>query len=342
MKRIVLLLCLFAVLPLLPAADKDLRRPGPNRPDEPLTKLASLEQGVQFLDAVALHWTQQQKCATCHTNVPYLLARPALGGKTSTAERTVRTFFEQRVANWDRGGKGDKPRWDTEVVVTAATLALHDAATTGKLHPLTRQALDRMWTVQQKNGAWNWLKCNWPPFEHDDYYGAVFAAVGVGAAPDDYAQSASAKAGVARLRDYLRRQSSPTLHHSAWLLWASLRLDGLLDQAQQQKIVQTLLSVQRPDGGWSLPSLGDWKGYDGRDNDVNAPSDGYATGFVVHVLRQAGLPKDHAAIRKGADWLRKNQRVSGRYFTRSLNRDTTHYISNAGSAFALLALKECE
>lgn len=316
--------------------------PGKNRSDEPIAKLASLEKAAAYLDHVGAEWTTKNKCGTCHTNVPYLMARPALKAKATKEELAVRKFFEDRVANWDRGQKGDKPRWDTEVVVTAVTLAFHDAQTTGRLHPLTRQALDRMWSLQLKQGAWNWLKCKWPPMEHDDYFGAVFAAVGVGIAPDGYAKTEKATQGLARLRHYLQKTPAPTLHHQAWLLWASLKLDDLLTRQEQQHTIKQLLAKQRDDGGWSLPSLGDWEGYDGRPNDTQAPSDGYATGLVVYILRQAGLGSDHAALKKGADWLRANQRLSGRWFTRSLNTDRAHYITNAGTAFALLALKACE
>jgi squalene-hopene/tetraprenyl-beta-curcumene cyclase len=272
------------------------------------------------------------------------MARGAVTGKQemSKEEAEVRSFFEGRVANWDRGQKGDKPRWDTEVVVAAVALACHDAQTTGKLHPLTRKALDRMWTVQLKSGAWNWLKCKWPPMEHDDYFGAVLAAVGVGVAPDGYAGTEGAKVGLDRLRAYLKGTPAPSLHHKAWLLWASFRLDGLMARDERDKAVNDLLAVQKADGGWSLASLGAWEGNDGRDNDAGAPSDGYGTGLVVYVLRQAGLPAAHPAVKKGGDWLRTNQRASGRWFTRSLNTDRYHYISNAGTAFAVLALKACE
>jgi squalene-hopene/tetraprenyl-beta-curcumene cyclase len=315
--------------------------PAPNRANEPLARTLSLEKGAEFLDAVAVNWTQVRKCGTCHTNVPYLMARPAVKSG-SKGEAIVRKFFEGRVAGWDSGKPGAKPRWDTEVVVTGVSLAFHDAQTTGKLHPLTRKALDRMWTVQQKHGAWNWLKCKWPPLEHDDYYGAVFAAVGVGIAPDGYAATEKAKAGLAKLRGYLKKTPAPTLHHKAWLLWSALKVDDLMTPAERDKTVKELLALQKADGGWSLPSLGDWKGFDGRDNDTKAPSDGYATGFVVYVLRQAGLPAKHPAVRKGADWLKTHQRVSGRWFTQSLNTDRSHYISHAGTAFALMALKACE
>jgi len=314
---------------------------GPNKANEPLAKEYSAQRAGAFLDHVALQWTNQRKCATCHTNVPMLWAKPALKGPASEAEKAVRAFLEQRVRHWDRGQKGDKPRWDTEVLVTAVTLAMHDAQTTGQLHATTRTALDRIWTLQRPNGAWNWLKCNWPPQEHDDAFGAVFVAVGLSYAPDNYAQTEQAKAGLAKLRGYLAKNPPPNPHHRAWLLWASARLEGLLTAEQRATIVQELRDLQKPDGGWSLPSLGDWEGFDGRDNDTNAPSDGYATGLVVLVLREAGVAKEDPAIVRGVRWLKSHQRVSGRWWTRSLNTDKAHYITHAGTAYAVMALARC-
>jgi len=49
----------------------------------------------------------------------------------------------------------------------------------------------------------------------------------------------------------------------------------------------------------------------------NAPSDGYGTGFVVYVLRQAGVPTDRREIVRGVNWLMSNQRASGRWFSPS-------------------------
>jgi squalene-hopene/tetraprenyl-beta-curcumene cyclase len=324
------------------AADKKPARSGPNSGNEAKAKTASLEKGAAYLDVVALNWTQKRNCGSCHTNVPYLMARPVLKLKSSDQEKAVRKFFEDRAANWDRGQKGDRPRWDTEVVVTGVTLAFHDAASTGKLHPMTRKSLDRMWTLQKDHGAWDWLKCKWPPLEHDDYYGAVFAAVGVGVAPESYANSDRAKAGLEKLRTYLKKNPAPNLHHKAYLMWASLKLDGLMTKEEREKTVKQLLALQKSDGGWSLPSLGDWKGADGRPNDLSAPSDGYATGLVVYILRQSGLPATDPALKKAAAWLGSNQRVSGQWYTRSLNSDEHNYISHVGTAFALLALKACK
>ena len=242
------------------------------------------------------------------------------------------------MASWSSGGK---PRGDAYVVATAFALAFNDAATTGKLHPTTRAALDRMWTSQRKTGEWNWLKCDWPPLEHDDYYGATLAALAVGVAPGDYAKTDAAVAGIKQLQAYFAKTPAPDLHHTAMLLWASKKVDGLMTADVQKKAIVELKAKQHADGGWCLPSLGKYKRHDKTDNDPAAPSDGYGTGFVVYVLRQAGVSADDAAVAKGVAWLKANQRESGRWYTRSLNNDAAHYITHAGTAFCVLALDAC-
>src|SRR5262249_15266963 len=170
----------------------------------------------------------------------------------------------------------------------------------------------------------------------------VYAAIGVGHAPEGYAKSETAREGVTRLRRYFAKTPAPNLHHKTYLLWASLALGGLMDKAERERTTKELLGLQREEGGWSLPSLGVWKRLNGRLQDKDAPSDGYATGLVLYVLRQSGAAANTKPIQRGVAWLKANQRESGRWFTRSLNRDGPHYISNAATAFAILALKACE
>jgi squalene-hopene/tetraprenyl-beta-curcumene cyclase len=324
------------------AAQTEPAKPAPNSPDEPLAPVASMSRAAVFLDQVALSWTRQRKCGTCHTNYPYLAARPLLKQPQAPAMVEVRRFFEDRVAHWDDADKTAKPRWDAEVVATAEALALNDAATSGKLHPLTRKALDRIWTVQKPDGGFDWLKCGWPPLENDDYFGAIIAALAVGNAPEGYAATAAAEPGLKRLRGYFANNPPLNLHHQAMLLWASSRLDGLMSDNTKVETIDRLRTLQRPDGGWNLPSLGDWKRHDGTANDSAADSDGYATGLVIYILRQAGIPAADPALKRGVAWLLSHQRASGRWFTRSPNTDQYHFISHAGTAFAVLALRACD
>ena len=92
----------------------------------------------------------------------------------------------------------------------------------------------------------------------------------------------------------------------------------------------------------AMSRLGDYKRRDEQKtpNDPNADSDGYGTGFVTYVLLQAGVPTTDASVVSAVKWIKANQRESGRWFTRSLNNDKDHFITNAGSAYCVLALGE--
>ncbi|MCE9563063.1 MAG: terpene cyclase/mutase family protein [Planctomycetes bacterium] len=330
--RLSLLALLLAVAPSFAA---DIPKPGPTKDDEPVAKVYSAAKAAEYLDGVGVNWTRDRKCITCHTNMPYLTARPLLPGDEGWKE--VRTFLEKDVESWSNGGK---PRGDAYVVATAFALAFNDTQKTGKLHATTRAALDKMWDVQRKTGDWAWLKCNWPPLEHDDYYGATLAALAVGYAPGDYAKTDKAKAGIEQLKAYFKKTPSPDLHHTAMLLWASMKLDGLMTTDEQKKAITALRERQHKDGGWALAALGKYTRHDKTPNDPDAAGDGYGTGFVTYVLMQAGVPANDPAVANGVKWLKANQRESGRWYTRSLSNDKAHYIANAGTAFCILALSE--
>lgn len=309
--------------------------PAANTPDEQIAPF-SLERAVDFLDSASLNWQNERKCMTCHTNYAYLYARPGISSDAD-AHQTVRRYAEKLVdERWPDNG----PRWDAEVVATAAALAFNDAATTRTLHPTTRTALDRMWTIQREDGGWSWLNCDWPPMESDDDYGVTLAAIAVGVAPDDYQKTEAAQTGLAGIRQYLAANPPPTLHHRAMLLWAASYTDDLLSAEERQRTVDDLLALQKDDGGWALATLGNWERSDDKEQDLET-SDGYATGFVTYVLRRNGMPAESAPIQQGVNWLKTHQRESGRWFTRSLNMDSKHFISHAGTAMAILALSEC-
>jgi squalene-hopene/tetraprenyl-beta-curcumene cyclase len=316
---------------------KKFTPPDNSRKDEPIAKEFSLAKAADFLDNAALDWTKNRGCFSCHTNLAYLYARPMISAD-APAHADVRHALEDLVSKrWP----DKKPRWDAEVVAAAAALAHNDAHTTKKLHPLTRTALDRMWTVQQKDGGIRWLKLSLPPMEWDDHYGVTLAALAVGVAPEEYAQTEQAKKGLDGLRRWLKANPPKNLHHQTMLLWVSTYLDGFQTAAEQSATKKALLAKQLPDGGWSASSLGDWPRAD-KSEQTPAVSDGYGTGFTLYVLRRAGVPADDPAVVKGIKWLKSNQRTSGRWFTRSLVKDETHYLTHVGSAFAVMAIQASE
>lgn len=311
--------------------------PTDNKKDEPLAKQFSLERAASFLDNAAMQWTDQRGCFACHTNYAYLYVRSTVGANRRT-QAEVRQALEGMVTDrWVLG----KPRWDAEVVAAAAALAYNDSLTTKKLHPLTRLALNKIWTVQKKDGGIRWLKCAWPPMENDDHYGVTLAALAVGVAPEDYAKTEPAKKGLDGLRTWLIANPPQHTHHKAMILWVSTYLDGFMTPDEQRGAKEELLAKQLPDGGWSASSLGNWERKDKSEQELKT-SDGYGTGLSIFILRRAGVPAETPELRKGVAWLKANQRESGRWFTRSLFKDNKHYLTHAGTAFAVMALQACE
>jgi squalene-hopene/tetraprenyl-beta-curcumene cyclase len=310
----------------------------PNTSAEPLRQEYSAEAAAAFLDSVAVNWQREQKCFACHTQFVYLLARPTVAWDVPV-HRQVRVAAEQ-IAERD-GLQTDDPMRSAESVLLAAALAIDDAQTTGTLHPLTHRALDRMWTLQRDDGTWSWpIECKWPPSEIDEYFGVAMAALAVGVVPGEYRQTPQAQAGLERIRRYFQRTPPTNVYQRAELLWVSHDLDGLMDASQRQAAIDELLAMQRPDGGWALAALGIWQRADGKPPDVET-SDSYGTGFAVYVLRMAQLPAQHPQIQRGIAWLKTHQRASGRWYTRSAAKDSKHYITHDGTAWALMALAAC-
>lgn len=336
-------------------------------PDEPLAAEFSPLRAAQYLDAAALDWQQTRKCAACHTLPPYLFARPSLA-QVLPPPPDVRQFFEESVT-LRREAEPALPRDGISAVLInlAAGLASHDRATTGILQPVTRAALERMWSAQREDGSWEWPFRDVPPIKIDEHYGVTLAVLAAGLAPDDYAQSDAARAGLEACRRYLRAHPPQSLHQRAMLLWASCYVDGVQSPAERQQTLADLLAAQRGDGGWSLAPLVDnsksqsppspalktlqaeegyrtkfltFVGHSGV-YESSLASDGYATGFAIYVARQAGAVADDPALRRGIQWLKTHQRASGRWFTPSQGYPGQNLITNAGTAYAVMALAAC-
>lgn len=239
-------------------APPPVESPATIAPGEPHAKTFSLELAARYLDSAALDWQRTHACTSCHTMFSYLMVRPALNaGSPQSAE--VREFFEAIVS----GKREAMPAYscndvDGAVAIgVASAMALNDRGITGKLHPLTRQALDRMWTLQRPDGGWQWPFRDTPPLKVDEHYGVTLAAIGAGMAPEDYSASPAAQAGLDRIRRFLKSTPAVSLHQQAMTLWASSCVDGLLSRDAKAAILSRLMDSQRPDGGWSMASLVD-------------------------------------------------------------------------------------
>jgi squalene-hopene/tetraprenyl-beta-curcumene cyclase len=308
-------------------------------------------------------------CVSCHTAVPYALARPALSAALgeqvrSENERRLLESVGKRVRLWkdvapfytesSGAGKTLQSR-GTESVLNALILASADVRY-GKLTDDTRTAFAQMWALQEttgdQKGAWPWLDFGNQPFEASDsaYYGASLAAVAVSTAPENYRATPEIQNNLKLLGDYIRREyAHQPLIHQVVSLWASAKWPGLLAPAQQKSIIDNVLSEQQSDGGWTwrrsnlLSFVKLWV----RSNDASLAreSDGYATGLVVFVLGQAGVPREDAHLQRGRSWLIRNQNPGegwwpGYSLVKPLqpSSGTGRFINDAATAYAVLAL----
>ena len=157
-------------------------------------------------------WPKAQKdhgtiCISCHTTVPYAMARPALGqalreASPPLAEQVLVENVERRVGGWpemvpfysdDNDGPGKTAEsHSTEAVTNAVILTSYDRRGS-QMRPVTLKALDAAWALQLQSGenagGWIWQDFHLAPWESHEssYQGAALLTLNVGAAPGIFA-----------------------------------------------------------------------------------------------------------------------------------------------------------
>jgi hypothetical protein len=284
--------------------------------------------------------SHETHCISCHSGVPYLIARPALRKLTAetglaSAEKALLEDIGDRVRQWSEvapwyshtEAKVRESR-ATEAVLNAFVLSYR-----GEPSPFLTKAFENLWTAQREDGGFDWLHFDLAPWETDesDVFGSCLAMV---------AASGESSERVERLEAYLRSRvsSSRNLHTHLGLLWAESSRPGLLAPEDRKKLLAAVLAAQKDDGGFLLSDLGPWKR-------ALPNEDAYATGLAVHVLDRLSDPAARPAVEQGLSWLVSHQDELGGWVAESANKDRSGddpfirgFMSDAASAFAVLAL----
>lgn len=326
----------------------------PASSEEPRLESVSVKKAVDYLEQGTLAWNGSRKCVTCHTNGTYMTVRPALSPRLGAPNDSIRQHFVAQLEQLAAKSAEDQQQSvaPAQAIYLAAGLAEWDAHVTHKLSPETERALALMLRLQRDSGTWGSLDC-WPPYESSAYHLATVAAMAVGTAPEwlKNLKDEELLTAIGRLKNYLKTEVPSQDYDRTLLLWASTRVSGLIGADRQKEIVEMVLSKQRADGGWSIRNFGapeQWGSGNraeklrGEPEFAEPPSDGHQTGLAIVVLREAGVSAKDPRIEKGIAWLLKNQRASGRWWTRSLNTDKWHFITYSGTALPLLALHLCD
>src|SRR5262245_9986972 len=201
-----------------------------------------------------VHWPNAARdhdtsCVSCHTALPYALARPALHRvlvetQPAPPEFILLTNVTKRVRLWKevepfypdqtRGLPKTSESRGTESVLNALVLAIYDASSSVLSEDL-QQAFRNMWALQfragELKGAWAWLNFHYEPWESNGsgYFGACLAALAVGTAPGNYAANPAIKDQLKLLRDYLQqRADQENLFDRDIVLWASSKIQVVI------------------------------------------------------------------------------------------------------------------
>jgi squalene-hopene/tetraprenyl-beta-curcumene cyclase len=322
--------------------------------DEPTSGKFSMNAALDYLDKGALAWARDQKCVSCHTTGTYMLVRPQLVKKAGKPSQELFEFFQSELRRQQARPRQQLKLFSRpeEVIYLAAGLAQWDAHISGKLSTPTEQALQLMFELQLPSGTWGIKDC-WPPLESSPFHAATVAALAVATAPGwlPTLQNSGLRHSVERLKEYLRSNQEQNDYDRVSLLWAASKIPDLLNSDQRQNLIDLILRLQRPDGGWSIRSFSSPEKWGSglraerlrKEPDFEHPSsDGHMTGLAVLVLREAGLSKGDRHIQHGVEWLHANQKQSGRWWTKSLNTENWQFITYSGTAYPLLALALCD
>ena len=323
---------------------------------------ATVKAAAKYLEDGALSWVREKSCVNCHTTGPYLSERPALTallGKPT--EEILADFIEvvpakiAPVKEADKNGHKHYPAAFTSVWRSLG-LAEWDKHVTGKTSEHTDRSLRDMFERQSASGAFVSHGEVEIPHITTDFELSVQAARAITDAPGWISglQDEDLRAKIEKLKSWLRAPEIKNDFDRVLRLQLAHYMPELVPPTERATALTLLSSKQHSDGGWStrdMSSLKDWH-FEMSDYVTNLitklpdaakpQSDAYMTALAIVLMRQSDVPVKDVRIQRGIAWLKKEQRVSGRWWMHSLYRGNYHYITYIATCQALKALALCD
>ena len=323
---------------------------------------ATVKAAAKYLEDGALSWVREKSCVNCHTTGPYLSERPALTallGKPT--EEILADFIEvvpakiAPVKEADKNGHKHYPAAFTSVWRSLG-LAEWDKHVTGKTSEHTDRSLRDMFERQSASGAFVSHGEVEIPHITTDFELSVQAARAITDAPGWISglQDEDLRAKIEKLKSWLRAPEIKNDFDRVLRLQLAHYMPELVPPTERATALTLLSSKQHSDGGWStrdMSSLKDWH-FEMSDYVTNLitklpdaakpESDAYMTALAIVLMRQSDIPASDERIQRGIAWLKKEQRVSGRWWMQSLYRGNYHYITYIATCQALKALALCD
>ncbi|MCU1260373.1 MAG: Ankyrin, partial [Bryobacterales bacterium] len=291
--------------------------------------------GVSLLQRTTGTFFQEGGCSSCHShNIGALtlsaarargmtVNAPAQRGSLKATEMMWAYFAPTLLQRMDPPGGPDMSNYGL------LDFASHDVPA----NRITDAMVHNLLAQQRKEGNWRFPGFARPPMADGDFSRTAFAIRSLiryapeGRKPEVDRSIASAAAWL------LAADPQTTEDRTTQLL--GLKWAGV-SESRQERLVDQLLELQRPNGGWAQTP--------------NLAADAYATGQVLFTLHELGISADTPAFRKGIGYLLRTQLEDGSwhvktravalqpYFESGFPHARDQWISSAGTAWATVAL----
>jgi squalene-hopene/tetraprenyl-beta-curcumene cyclase len=300
----------------------------------------SIAAAVKYLEDGALSWVREKSCVNCHTTGPYLSERTAWTRQFGRpSEEVLADFVEsvpreiKLVKETEKNGHRFFPSAFSSVW-RALGLAEWDRHLRGETPEVTDRALRDMFARQSASGAVVTHGEVEIPHITTDFELTLQAARAITAAPGWLAgvREAELLARVAGMKEWLRTAPPKNDFDRVLKLQLAHYLPELVPASERAAALALLSSKQHADGGWcvrDLSALEDWhfeisdtvrQLISGLPDAAQPESDAYMTALAIVLLRQSDVPATDPRIQRGLAWLKREQRVSGRWWMHSLYR----------------------
>jgi squalene-hopene/tetraprenyl-beta-curcumene cyclase len=372
-------LCLLLVAPVVFAADTpppvkpkpefqyktegvEISIPTADEPKVAAFNAATIKAAAKYLEGGAITWVREKSCVNCHTTGPYLTERPALIPLLGKANEEIVADFIEFVPKEIKEVKETSTKSGHKHYPAAFTsvwrslgLAEWDKHVTRKTSEHTERSLRDMFERQSASGAFVSHGEVEIPHITTDFELSLQAARAITAAPGWLSGLKDEKiiAKVGKLTAWLKQPELKNDFDRVLQLQLAFYLPELVPTETRDSALKLLSSKQHADGGWStrdFSALNDWhfeisetvsKLITGLPDAAKPESDAYMTALAVVMMRQNNIPATDERVQRGIAWLKKEQRVSGRWWMQSLYRGNYSYITYIATCQALKALSLC-
>jgi len=318
---------------------------------------ASVLSAVKYLDDGAAAWAESHSCIACHTTGSYMAERPALSPWLGNPPSIVRDNFVTETPNSLAPPPNPSARQQYEdqsggLVWRSLGLAEWDRHVIGKLSEVTERSLRDMLTQSRHDtGFWPTYHEMEIPYITTEFELSVHGAQAIATAPNwlDQLKDEDMMQRIKTLKASLKSHLPRNNYERAMQLQLASFWPELVTVEDRKKASEMLWNLQNSDGGWSTRRMSNpdrWR--DEVIADVQKllatnpeESDPYMTAFAVILLRGENVPASDPRIQKAIAWLKREQRVSGRWWMRTMFRETYSYITYIATAKSLTALAAC-